>query len=48
MTSVVTSAGLTHYHEKMKTLLAGKASTSHTHNYAGSNTPGGGLQLLTL
>ena len=39
--SYVSNTGLAHYHEKMKTLLAGKASTSHTHNYAGSATPGG-------
>lgn len=41
MASVVTSAGLAHYHEKMKTLLNGKANTSHTHNYAGSTSAGG-------
>ena len=42
MAAVVTSTGLAHYHEKMKTLLNGKANSSHTHNYAGSATPGGG------
>lgn len=41
MTSVVTSTGLAHYHEKMKTLLNGKANTNHTHNYAGSSSAGG-------
>lgn len=39
--SYVSNTGLAHYHEKMKTLLAGKASTSHTHNYAGSSSAGG-------
>lgn len=39
--SYVSNTGLSHYHEKMKTLLAGKASTSHTHNYAGSSSAGG-------
>lgn len=42
--SVVTDAGLSHYHEKMKTLLNTKSNTNHTHNYAGSNTAGGGSQ----
>lgn len=32
MASVVTSTGLAHYHEKMKTLLASKSNTNHTHN----------------
>lgn len=41
MASVVTSTGLAHYHEKLKTLLNGKANTSHTHNYAGSSSAGG-------
>ena len=30
--SFVSNTGLAHYHEKMKTLLNGKANTSHTHN----------------
>lgn len=32
MASVVTSTGLAHYHAKMKTLLNGKANSSHTHD----------------
>lgn len=39
--SYVSNTGLAHYHEKMKTLLNGKANTSHTHNYAGSSSAGG-------
>ena len=39
--SYVSNTGLQHYHEKMKTLLAGKAASNHTHNYAGSSSAGG-------
>lgn len=39
--SYVSNTGLAHYHEKMKTLLNGKANTNHTHNYAGSSSAGG-------
>mgnify|MGYP004652769017 FL=1 len=46
MASVVTSTGLAHYHEKMKTLLNSKANTSHTHNYAGAFSSGGGAKPL--
>lgn len=46
MASVVTSTGLAHYHEKMKTLLNGKANTNHTHNYAGAFSSGGGAKQL--
>ena len=46
MASVVTSTGLAHYHEKMKTLLNDKANTSHTHNYAGAFSSGGGAKQL--
>ena len=44
--SYVSNTGLAHYHEKMKTLLAGKASTSHTHNYAGSSSAGGAAKSV--
>lgn len=30
--SYVTNTGLTYYHSKMKTVLAGKSSTDHTHD----------------
>ena len=30
--SFVSNSGLQYYHNKMKTLLAGKSDTSHTHN----------------
>ena len=30
--SYVTNTGLTYYHSKMKTVLAGKSSTNHTHD----------------
>lgn len=46
MSSVVTSTGLTHYHEKIKTLLAGKSDTNHTHLYAGSTTAGGAAKSV--
>lgn len=46
MASIVTSTGLAHYHEKMKTLLNGKANTNHTHNYAGAFSSGGGAKQL--
>lgn len=39
--SFVSNDGLAHYHEKVKTLLAGKSNTNHTHNYAGSSSAGG-------
>lgn len=39
--SFVSNTGLAHYHDKMKTLLNGKANTNHTHNYAGSSSVGG-------
>lgn len=44
MSSIVTKENLTYYHNKMKTLLSGKSNTNHTHNYAGSSSPGGGEQ----
>lgn len=47
MASVVTSTGLAHYHEKMKTLLNGKANTNHTHNYAGAFSSGGGGKAIS-
>ena len=40
--SYVSNIGLAHYHEKIKTLLNGKANINHTHNYAGSSSGGGG------
>lgn len=46
MASVVTSAGLTHYHDKIKTLLNGKSNTNHTHYYAASSTVGGGAKSV--
>lgn len=39
--SYVSNTGLQHYHEKIKTLLNGKANASHSHNYAGSSSAGG-------
>ena len=37
----VSDTNLARYHEKIKTLLAGKSNTNHTHNYAGSSSAGG-------
>lgn len=34
-------SGLEHLWSKLKTMLAGKADASHTHNYAGSSSAGG-------
>ena len=44
--SYVSNTGLSYYHSKMKTLLAGKSNTDHTHNYAASSTVGGGAIKL--
>lgn len=44
--SYVTNTGLTYYHSKMKTVLNGKSNTNHTHNYAGSTSPGGGANSV--
>ena len=41
MAKYINSDNLSYYNGKIKTLLNGKASTSHTHNYAGSTSPGG-------
>lgn len=41
MAKYVNSDGLTYYNNKIKNLLNGKASTSHTHKYAGSSSAGG-------
>lgn len=41
MAKYVSSDGLTYYNNKIKTLLNGKANTSHTHPYAGSASAGG-------
>ena len=41
MAKYVSSDGLQYAITKIKTLLNGKANTSHTHNYAGSSSAGG-------
>ncbi len=41
MAKYVNSDNLSYYNGKIKTLLNGKASTSHTHKYAGSSSVGG-------
>lgn len=43
--SYVSNSGLTYYHSKMKSLLAEKSDTNHTHKYAASSTVGGGVKI---
>ena len=41
MANYLDENGLLYLWSKIKTLLSGKSDTNHTHNYAGSGTPGG-------